>query len=256
MRKILPCFTPKKRIIIDTKNGVDEIIALLVALASDEAEVLAITTPADMNEDLQKICKIAGKNIPVLSEKEAVNFVINTLNVYPSSADSDVYLASMGDFSVFAKAFEKKPETMDKFKLLAVGLRNISPKANKSIFLAKEKIAMLGEWVSDTLCLPENTIQKLAKKENNLAKYLADEILKNLAKTGSRNFMLYNPIIMACILKPALCSGIFCGVSITKKGDESFVADFSWDNKNILRIDNINESAFLDFLDTKLSLLS
>ena len=249
---MLSSFVPRKRIIIDTGNAIDDLIGVFMALGSHETEVLAITVPEEIKPELQNICKIAKKdNTPILSKEEGVDFITKTLQ----ASQNNIYLASMGDFSTFAEVFDNNPELTDNFKQLIVSLKNISPKANKSIFCSKERITLISDSTKDILNLSEEKLEQLNTKRTAPIDYIYKAIKENFEKTGNNNFMLYNPLVIACILKPALCSGIFCGVSLREEEDKSYISDFSWNNNNILHIDNVNKNAFFEFLNDSLSVL-
>ena len=69
---------PPERIIIDTDPGQDDAVAILLALASPELEVLGITTVAGnvplalTAKNARKVCELAGRpDIPVFAGAEA-----------------------------------------------------------------------------------------------------------------------------------------------------------------------------------------
>ena len=159
----------KRKIIIDTDPGIDDSLAIMLALGSPEIEVLGITIvcgncPVDMGfENAKKVLSFMGRlDIPVYkgAEKPLKREYINALDTHGSDGLGESFLENVPGYEKKATATEFLAETLkrEKCSIVALGpmtnLANLLEKGRKAFENIEEIITMGGCFKSYGNCSP------------------------------------------------------------------------------------------------------
>ncbi len=228
--------TLKKKVLIDSGYGTESSVAILMALASPEIDVVGITGYEQKSVDsLQKLCALAQKKaIPVYGTDEAPAFIKAAAEEFGNS----LYVASLGSFKNIFNVLQENPTLLSSLKQLIVAEKYLNSAIKELIFTCKERLTLISSHLDGEVkvALPDLVIMEALKTKS--ATYLAGQIKEKLEESSENYFILYNPIVIACILRPALFGGVF--------GEE----------KNILSINEVNIDAFFALLNERLAMLS
>jgi len=155
-----------RKIIIDTDPGQDDAVALLLAFASPELDVLGITCVAGnvplplTTKNALIVCELAGRTdtqvfagcdaplsrkLPdpkmALQDAHAVDFIIDTLRAEPAGT---ITLCPLGPLTNIATAFTRAPDIVERVqKIVLMGgayfqVGNITPTAEFNIYVDPE----------------------------------------------------------------------------------------------------------------------
>ncbi|MDO4466232.1 MAG: nucleoside hydrolase [Bacillota bacterium] len=146
----------KRKVIIDTDPGIDDSLAIMMALASPEIEVIGITlvagnTPVEMGfENAKKVLKHVGRlDIPVFkgADKPLKKEFVSALDTHGEDGLGESFLETVEGYEQELSALEFLEQTLEKESVDVIA---IGPLTNFAQLLEKNETAFnnIGRFVS------------------------------------------------------------------------------------------------------------
>ncbi|CAA6668155.1 unnamed protein product [Spirodela intermedia] len=199
----------RKKIVIDTDPGIDDALAIFVALNSPEIEVVGLTTiygnvyTSLATRNALHLLEVAGRNdIPVAEgshvtitvcklsfttrskiDQSATDFLIHLANLYPG----EITILALGPLTNLAMAIQQDPEFPRKIRQIvllggAFSVNgNVNPAAEANIFgdpdaadivfTSGSDILAVGINVTHQVVLTEDHLNQLAQSKGKFAQY-------------------------------------------------------------------------------------
>lgn len=244
--------TAKKKVLIDSGSDIESCVAILMALASPEIEVVGITSATD--EDfpvLKELCLLAEKrHIPLYKPEKAPDFIKLAMEDFSGS----LYIASLSDCRNIYQVLKDIPPEKIQIKQLFVTEKYIADSLKASLLYKIDKLTLISSDLAEVIRITLHDLVIMEALHTKSATYISEQIKEKLANNPENYLVLYNPIAVACILRPALFGGIFGSASfyggIAK--EESFATE---EQNNILCINEVNIDAFFALLNERLAML-
>ncbi len=285
----------KRDLIIDTDPGADDVVALLLALASpEELNVMAITTvgwqraPKPLVRTPIYAENVHGQEglpgVPIhepakgLADGNAVDYLIRTLS---KAKPHSITIAMLGPQTNLALALVQAPEITQGIKEVVVmgGAHfnggNITPVAEFNLFADPHaaqivlgsgvKLTYVPLDVTHKILTSEQRLKQIGALNNNAGK-LVDGILNEYVKLDMEHYGLpggpvHDASVIAWLLKPELFSGRQINVAVDTREGIGFgqtVADWYGTLKqpqNVFWVENGDAQGFFDLLTERLARL-
>jgi purine nucleosidase len=270
-----------RKIIIDTDPGQDDAVAILLALASPELEVLGVTAvagnvPLELTwKNARKVVELAGRDVPVLAGADRP--LRRALRTEPPGT---VTLCPLGPLTNVAAALERAPDIAARIeRIVLMGgayfeVGNITPAAEFNIFVDPEAAAAVFACRAPITVVPLDCTHKaLTTAARNAAFRAAGRVGPVVAgwtgfferfdreKYGSEGAPLHDPCVIAWLLEPGLFSGREVNVEIETDSELTrgmTVADW-WGvtdrPPNALFLRHVDADGFFDLVTERLSRL-
>jgi inosine-uridine nucleoside N-ribohydrolase len=193
-----------KNILIDTDCGVDDAVAVMIALASSELNVLGLTT-VNGNVGVEQVTDNVLRLLPFLGRALGpLTNVAIALNLYPELEGLIGEIISMGG---------------------AVGKGNVTPYAEFNYYADPESVQVVLESKVPLTVVPWDAAVKMAHSEEEIralgfgdseaGKLLLDmhqPLFSYIEKVyGSRAAMFPDPLTMAYVVDPAIAEQVMAG---------------------------------------------
>jgi len=215
-----------RKIIIDTDPGQDDAVALLLAFASPELDVLGITCVAGnvplplTTKNALIVCELAGRTdtqLPdpkmALQDAHAVDFIIDTLRAEPAGT---ITLCPLGPLTNIATAFTRAPDIVERVqKIVLMGgayfqVGNITPTAEFNIYVGVPVVVMPLDVTHKALTTRPRVeaFRALGTEPGRMVAEWTDFFERfDKEKYGSAGAPLHDPCVIAYLLQPDLFQG-------------------------------------------------
>lgn len=254
----------KRKVIIDCDPGIDDSLAMMLALKSREIEVVGITivcgnAPVEMGfENAKKVLKHLGRlDIPVfLGEKKPLKReYINALDTHGEDGLGESFLPEVEGFCQERGAVEFLADTLKKEKVSVIALGPMTNLArliekDKEAFLSLEElISMGGSYKSHGNCSPVAEYNYWCDPDG------AALVYETMYQAGRRIHMVGLDVTRKIVLTPTILEYI-CRLD-QKTGDfikkiTKFYFDFHWQWEHIIGCVINDPLAVAYFLDREI----
>jgi inosine-uridine nucleoside N-ribohydrolase len=297
---------PHQRVIIDTDPGIDDAMAILLALNSPELKVEALTVvPGNVEasqglENALKLASLAGRcDLPVaggakhplnqklitaqfwhgkngLADVElppskckadsrfAPDLIIEIVHKYPH----EITLIPVGPLTNIALAVSKDPSIVPLVKDIVIMGGSISggnvngaaeaniygdPEAASIVFNAGWIVTMIGSDVSERTLMTRKhlaQLQAMHGPQSDFISKLADFYVTRSEKSGYSGAAMYDPLVVATVIAPALVTLKEMHVDVETKGEftrgETVANRMGSNENNVLHGDHYEIEGIVD----------
>ncbi len=275
-------------IIIDTDPGQDDAVAILLALASPELEVLGITAVAGNvppEVTAEEVHGKTGLDGPVLAEptmalqdRHAVDYLVETLMARPAGT---ITLCTLGPLTNIGLALVREPRIASRIKqIVAMGGGyfeggNVTPSAEFNIYVDPHAARLVFEAGIPLTLIPLDCTHQALTTARRVEAFRAMNNKSGPATAAMLDFFerfdenkygtdggpLHDPCVIAWLLQPELFEGKLVNVSVECESELTMgmtVVDWWRVTKrapNATVVRNVNAEGFFKLLTERISRL-
>lgn len=235
-----------KKVLINADNTIESSLSIYIALSSPEIEVVGITSTKESNHSfLEELCFLSGKKIPIYTHKQVKDFIKASTEEYSDR----LYIASLGDFEDIYQILKDAPLKKNIAKQYVVTEEAIIPYLKETFLYTQGKMTVISKDLRNSVKMTSSDLLIIEALQAKSGNCLSNRIREEIEKNDEGYLILYNPIVIGCILRPALFGGRYEDLSILSSNREKI----SQEEQKILWIKEVNIDGFLNLIHERLS---